>query len=105
VRTAWRRVRERAEILGLPTGSRDHRTMPNRRLAEDLLRDAECSKVVAGAETQLRDDREIWIIRVPHDIDVASLNGTTVAMDRMEQTLPGDKKVNKTCFWLTFLYL
>ncbi|CAI7995229.1 hypothetical protein GBAR_LOCUS1654 [Geodia barretti] len=66
--------------------------MPNRRLAEDLLRDAECSKVVAGAESQLRDDREIWIIRVPRDIDVASLHGATVAMDRIEQTLPGDKK-------------
>ena len=69
-------VRERAETLGLPC-SRDHRTMPNRRLAEDLLRDAECSKVVAGAESQLRDDREIWIIRVPRDVSFHFLLNAT----------------------------
>ena len=51
--------------------------MPNRRLAEDLLRDAECRKVVAGAESQLRDDREIWIIRVPRDVSFHFLLNAT----------------------------
>ena len=44
--------------------------MPSKPLPEEILRDSECSQVVVGTESDICQDREIWILRVPRDVSL-----------------------------------
>ena len=44
--------------------------MPNKSLPEEILLDSECSQVVGGTESDIYQDREIWILRIPRDVSL-----------------------------------
>lgn len=76
--------------------------MPQKRkLPEHILRDTELSEVAIGDDAEcIEEDNQLWLIRVPKDLDITLLNGVKIHVAEMKaeqpQILAGDEKLEVT---------